>query len=131
MSTKKIISLTVLAFVLLGLHSCYKVATVPRNTTKEVTEPVSFAKDIQPLFIANCSMSGCHSPGAIAPDLSPDKAFTSLSNGGYINTGMPETSGIYLWLIGAKTTPMPPGGSNPSNINNLVLAWIQQGAQNN
>jgi hypothetical protein len=115
-----------------GLQSCYKVATVPRSTTAtEITAPVSFAADILPVFEANCSMSGCHSSGGTAPDLTAEKAYTSLGNGGYMDPANPENSNLYLWITGAKGTPMPPGAANPSNINSLVLAWIQQGAQNN
>lgn len=117
---------------IVGLQSCYKVATVPKSTKAEViTTPVSFATDIQPLFTANCSMSGCHNSGGKAPDLTADKSYLSLINGGYIDTAEPEKSNLYLWLTGQKSTPMPPGGPNPGNINNLTLAWIQQGALNN
>lgn len=117
---------------IIGLQSCYKVATVPKSAEVEViTAPVSYATDLQPLFTANCSMSGCHSTGGKVPDLTVGKSYNALINGNYINTADPENSNLYLWLIGKKGTPMPPGAVNPGNINNLTLAWIQQGALNN
>jgi hypothetical protein len=116
----------------LALQSCYKVATVPRQeTTSMTTETVSFAGSIQPILDTHCAMSSCHNTGGIAPDLSSGKGYSSLLNGGYVDTASPESSGIYLWLTGQKKTPMPPGGPNPSNINSLMLAWIQQGAPDN
>lgn len=132
MSIKKmIIIIGSIVGTIIGLQSCYKVATVPKSTVEEINGDVSFAKDIQPLLIENCSTTGCHNSGGRSPDLSADKAYNVLVNGNYIDLGNPENSGLYLWLIGKKTTPMPPTATNPSNINNLVLAWIKQGAQNN
>lgn len=121
-----------ITIALVGLQSCYKVATVKPKTDVEVTEPVSFANEIVPIFNKECSMSGCHSSGGIKPDLTSDKAYTSLMNGGYVDVNTPENSEIYLWLTGQKAAAMPPGGpENPDNVNQLVLAWIKQGAQNN
>lgn len=117
---------------IIALQSCYKVATVPKSTAVEViTTPVSYAIDIQPLFNASCIESGCHNTGGKAPDLTADKSYNALINGNYIDVGNPENSSLYLWLTGKKATPMPPGAFNPGNINNLTLAWIQQGALNN
>lgn len=134
MSIKKLtIALAVIAAPIIGLQSCYEVATVmPNNTGSEVTVPVSFSKDLQPLLNANCNMSGCHTNGGVKPNLAADKAFGSLDNGGYLDKGNAGNSSFYLWLTGKKGTKMPPNGpNNPSNINQLVLAWIKQGAQNN
>jgi hypothetical protein len=134
MSIKKLtIALAVIAAPIIGLQSCYEVATVmPDNKGSEVNVPVSFSKDLQPLLNANCNMSGCHTNGGVKPNLAADKAFGSLDNGGYLDKGNAGNSSIYLWLTGKKSTKMPPNGpNNPSNINQLVLAWIKQGAQNN
>lgn len=133
MSTKKItIVLVAIATAIVGLQSCYKVATVVPKTDVEVTEPVSFAKDIMPIFDSKCNMSGCHSSGGIKPDLTSEKALSAIENGGYLNIDAPENSELFLWLTGKKAAAMPPGGpENPDNLNQLVLAWIKQGAQNN
>jgi hypothetical protein len=133
MSIKRIsIIMAVIAVFVFSLQSFYKVATVPKDNTIEITGPVSFSGDLIPLFNASCNMSGCHAKGGQKPDLTPDNAYTSLTNGGYIDVTNPENSSVYLWLTGKKGTPMPPGGpSNPSGINDYMLAWIQQGALNN
>ena len=132
MSIKKTgIIIVVLIATIIVLQSCYKVATVPKSTVEEVTVDVSFAKDIQPIITANCAVTGCHAGGGRSPDLTAEKSYNSITGGNYIDLGNPENSGIYLWITGKKTTPMPPAGTNPSNLNNLVLAWIKQGAQNN
>ncbi len=132
--SKKIIakSTLIVTACLIFLTGCYKVVTytVPENT--EVVGTVSFSKDLVPIFNDNCSISGCHNSGGLKPDLSADKLYNTLINGNYIDASAPENSGIYLWLTGKKSTIMPAGAANnPSNINNLVLAWIKQGAQNN
>lgn len=124
--------MAVVTATIAGLQSCYKVATVMPDNSSEVTGPVSFALDIIPILNANCNVAGCHSSGGRNPDLSADKAFNSLNNGGYLDTSTPENSELYLWLTGKRGSEMPPGGtSNPSNLNQLVLAWIKQGAENN
>ena len=123
---------TMLACALLsiiGLTSCYKNKTVIVDAA-EITRPVSFASDINPIFSASCGISGCHVSGAKSPDLSPANAYNSLINGNYVNTANAEASLLYLWMSGKKSTPMPISGIN-KDYNALVLAWIKQGAQNN
>ncbi len=111
------------------LAGCYKDKTVIFDTGEEITRPVSFTTDIIPIFNSSCNTSGCHSPGGKSPDLTILNAYNSLTDGGYTNTGDPQTSELYLWMTGKKGTPMPVGGIN-KDFNSLVLAWIKQGAQN-
>jgi hypothetical protein len=114
------------------IPACTKDTTVYLNTGSEVTTPVSFSKEIIPIFNKSCNMSGCHNKGGIKPDLSEQNAFTALTNGGYYNVSDPPSSLLYLWLTGKKSPAMPIGAANnPSNINGLTLAWITQGAKNN
>jgi hypothetical protein len=112
-------------FVLIG---CYKDKTVILDTGEEITRTVSFASDITPILNSSCNSSGCHNAGGVAPDLSAINAYTSLTNGGYLNTGAPQTSDLFLWMTGKKGTPMPTSGIN-KDYNALVLAWIKQGAK--
>ena len=109
---------------------CYKNKTVIFDTGAEITRPVSFASDIIPIFNSSCSVSGCHSAGGKAPDLTTSNAFNNLATGNFINISSPESSVILQWMTGKKSTPMPVGGIN-KDYNALVLAWIKQGAQNN
>ena len=114
---------------MLLLIGCYKNKTVIFDTGDEITRPVSFASDIIPILNSSCNLGGCHNAGGKSPDLTSVNAFTSLSNGGYINTGDSQASELYLWMTGKKGTPMPVNGIN-KDFNALVLAWIKQGAKN-
>lgn len=117
-------------FTFLLLMGCYKDKTVYFDTGEEITRSVGFSTDIVPILNKSCNVSGCHSPGGKSPDLSAVNAYTSLSNGGFLNTSDPQSSIIYQWMTGKKGTPMPVSGIN-KDYNALVLAWIKQGAQNN
>src|SRR5690349_12798029 len=72
--------------------------------------PVLFSQDIVPIFENNCISAGCHN-GTQSPDLRPSVAYDNLVNGGYLNTEIPEQSGLYLWMTEALG-PMPPLGAN-------------------
>ncbi len=126
---------TIMGTILVGaaislLTGCYKDKTVIFETGDEVTRTVSFAGDILPIFNNSCNTSGCHTAGGRSPDLSVTNAFTSLTNGGFINTSEPLSSELYLWMTGKKGTPMPVSGIN-KDYNALILAWLKQGANNN
>ncbi len=125
---KKITALVFL--VLIGAAGCYKNKTVLFDTAPEITRPVSFAADIIPLFNSGCALSGCHVAGAKSPDFSSLNAYVSLSTNNLVNVATPESSVVYLWMTGKKSTPMPVSGIN-KEFNALILAWIKQGAQNN
>lgn len=128
---KKTLIWVVAAVTAIGLlNGCYKDKTVLQETGEEITRPVTFTGDIIPVFNKSCNISGCHSTGGIAPDLSAANAFTSLSAGNYTNTTTPLNSEIYLWMTGKKGSPMPLSGVN-KDYNALILAWIKQGANNN
>ena len=114
------------------IPGCVKDTTVIIPLDSVITRTVSFKNDIIPIFSNSCSLSGCHATGGHVPDLSNDKAYTSLINGKYVDKDKPETSIIYGRLTGKISPSMPLGGtSNPSNINALMLAWIKQGAKDN
>jgi hypothetical protein len=132
--SKKIIAIQLILFTISAvlIAGCYKVTTLVAKNEQEVTTQVSLKGDLIPVFTQSCSKSGCHNNGGIKPDLSPDKAYNSLINGNYVNLTSADNSEIYLWLTGRRATPMPVGeAGNPSNINQLILAWIRQGGKNN
>ncbi len=132
MSTMKRSASVMGLFLLLLIAGCAKDTTVYLNSEEEVTEPVSFSKQMVPIFNSSCNTIGCHNKGGIAPDLSADNAYGSLTLGNYYNVSDPGNSLLYLWLTGKKTPAMPLSApNNPSNINGLTLAWITQGAKNN
>jgi len=124
--------LTLAAGSLLFITGCYKVTTLTVNNEQAVTTTVNFSANIVPVFSKSCALSGCHSSGGVKPDLTAANAYNSIITGNYADLGTPENSDIYRWLTGKEAATMPLGAANnPSNINQLVLAWIKQGAKNN
>jgi len=115
--------------ILVLMISCKKGSTEP------VCNPpatVSFSKDIQPIFNANCNTSGCHSGTKPAGNLNleSNQAYANLmdSKSGYIDTIKPENSILYVSMT-SKTNPMPPTGKLDGCTTDLILKWIQQGAR--
>lgn len=113
----------------IGLNSCYYDQVLPAPPPNFSDSPVLFGADIQPIFNASCTTSGCHS-GGVAPNLLAANSYNNLKNGNYLDTNAPESSKLYQWMTGKKSLPMPPSGPNAQN-NARVLAWIKQGALNN
>lgn len=126
---KKGIIVATVFMVIIFISGCYKDKTILTKATPEITREVSFANDIIPIFNSSCNSSSCHSSGGKPPYLNDTKAYNSLINGGYVNTDLPESSELYLWMTGERGSPMPTSGIN-KDYNALILAWIKQGAQN-
>jgi hypothetical protein len=134
MSKKIAITLILVVSCMVFIAGCYKATTLIIPSDQEVTRDVSLGDDLIPIFAQSCGISGCHNSGGIHPDLSADKdnIYNTLINGNYVNLSTPENSELYLWLTGKRAATMPVGAANnPSNINQLLLAWVKQGAKNN
>ncbi|NJN28500.1 MAG: hypothetical protein HC819_22265 [Cyclobacteriaceae bacterium] len=92
-----------------------------------VPDNLSLETDIVPIFEAKCNSSGCHN-GSIAPDLRPDKAYKSLTQGGFIDDdGVAENDALFQKI--------DKGGSMEVYASDLERAyikkWLEEGAQNN
>jgi hypothetical protein len=92
------------------------------------TTPVSFATQILPIFSTD-ACTGCHKPGGQSPDYTSANAYASIISNNVVNTTTPESSLLY-------TVPNPTTGGHTwtkftAQQAQLVLLWIQQGAQNN
>jgi hypothetical protein len=108
---------------------CYKDVISPGSDPNGPPQFVSFSGDLIPIFNRDCNTSGCHdATPAHKPSLVPDKAYTSLMSGGYVNTAVPNQSTIYVVL---QTGAMPPTGALNVKEQQLVLDWIRNGAPNN
>ena len=92
------------------------------------TGTMSFATNILPIF-TTCYGSGCHS-GSQAPDLIAANAYSSLVDGGYVDTVNADQSISYK-RISATTGYMPPSGKLSGDKIGMILLWIKQGAHNN
>jgi hypothetical protein len=90
-------------------------------------QPVSFTGDIQPIFDQGCNHSGCHATGMVSPDLTPGKSYHALISANLVDTVNPAQSILY--------NEVKPNGAMSSYCtqaqSQLILLWIQQGAQNN
>ncbi len=114
--------------MILFLSSCYYDAYYELPEDDVITENVSYANDIQPLWDASCVV--CHN-GNVPPDLRPDTSYDALQNG-WLVPGEAESSIIYQSLLGSNgVLLMPPGAQWPLSDTNLVRDWINQGALDN
>lgn len=122
---KKFILLIITLLGFLSWQACQYEWIEPLQTP--IPEVVSFSSHVMPIFDKSCNASGCHSTGGIAPDLTPANAYSSLFANNLIDKAAPENSKLYQEV---KTG----GGMNkfaqPSDPE-IILKWIQQGAQNN
>ncbi len=131
---------TIVTTLALGVMLIAAITGCQKNTTliikpapKVISKTVSFSKDLVPLFTKNCALGGCHADGGHAPDLMATKAYTSLMDDpDFVLIKDPENSTLYKRLTGKLNPAMPLGKpTNPGGINDLVLAWIKQGAKKN
>jgi len=118
-----------LILVSMILESCYKDIISPGSDPNGPPQQVSFSGDLIPILNKNCNTSGCHDAIPTKnPSLTPDKAYSSLMNGGFVNTIAPNTSPFYTVVKGGA---MPPSGTvKPADVQK-ILDWIRNGAPNN
>ena len=113
---KRLTLLTVCAVVSL-MFSCDDFV-IPKV---DVPTDVSYSADVQPIFDAKCV--SCHPPTK-SLDLEPDNSYDALINGGFVDTGSPESSLIYIKM--AEGHQKATEGEAK-----VVLGWIMEGAENN
>ena len=113
---KRLTLLTVCAVVSL-MFSCEKYV-IPKV---DVPTDVSYSADVQPIFDAKCVK--CHK-GSRNPDLRPENSYDVLINDGWVDTGSPESSTIYIKMAEGHQTAT-------ETESKTVLGWIMEGAENN
>jgi hypothetical protein len=99
-------------------------------TEVDLNDTISFSATLKPMFESNCTASGCHNTGGIAPDLTPDYAYSNLILYNLVDIDVPENSVLYV-RMNATSSPMPPSGKLSDYEISQVLAWITQGANDN
>ncbi|HVM89831.1 MAG TPA: hypothetical protein VMT76_16715 [Puia sp.] len=114
-----------LTLLSLSLSSCYKDVILPAVTTEQPPKYVSFSKDLQPIFTANCALSGCHVAGSQQPYLTADVSYTQLT-GGFVNTVLPTQSTLYIEINGEMEVHIPSATDRQK-----IFDWIRNGAPNN
>lgn len=121
----KIINILLL-FALAGVILCSCEYEWIQPEKKPIPENVSFSADLIPIFDKGCNIGVCHGAGATPPDLTPANAYHSLIDGAYVDTETPEASILYNTMkSGSMQSYTDPGDEE------IVLAWIEQGAKNN
>ncbi len=93
---------------------------------------VSYATDIEPIIISNCTQSGCH--GSVHNEDFKLLTYNDLIKHTDVNAGSPETSKLYKVIRSYNpNTIMPVKPYDPLTEKQiqLIYVWIGQGALNN
>ncbi len=123
MKTRKLPVLLSFLLLIAGMalfSSCEKY--VYQVETVDPEEPVLYGTQIQPIFTANCI--SCHK-GSRSPDLRAGNSFEALTSGGYLSQPAAD-SRLYKMVISSSHTAFTLDAEKQ-----LILLWIEQGAQNN
>ncbi|MCB9283277.1 MAG: c-type cytochrome [Lewinellaceae bacterium] len=117
-------SMFLMAVLMLSVPSC----------TKEYIENINgvcFEQDVLPVFVSNCTQSGCHNQSSHAAGYDLTTYENIISRG--ITPGSYQNSHIYHVIaspFGEEAMPPPPHQPlTTEQITNIAL-WIEQGANN-
>ncbi len=125
---KKLLIYTGLIAVMgFGLTGCYRDVILPTAAASTAPQKVSFNNQVVPILSANCAKSGCHVPGSQKPYMDAPEAWLDLTNGGFVNTVVPDQSIIYQMLNGGQMEQFIPSAADIQ----LIYDWIRNGAPNN
>jgi hypothetical protein len=107
--------------------ACTHTPVVPANPA------VSYSKQVQPVLVANCTMSGCHSTasGGNGEDAFSLMTYNDLVQRDMIVPGNAKSSRLYTAINGTGENSMPPNGALSNDDILLIYLWIEQGAKNN
>jgi hypothetical protein len=117
-----------LLFMVAGfaLTGCYKDIISPETDPDGPPQTVSFKTDLEPYFNSHCALSGCHATGGHNPNLTAGLSYSSVVNGGFVNTIVPKSSRLYVMITSEMSEYIP----SPKD-KSKVLDWIRIGAPNN
>jgi hypothetical protein len=105
------------------------------NTIPQPCDPdtVYFANTILPLFISNCAKSGCHDATTHEEGLVLDSYSHIMASHKIVpyNSNDGDIPEVITSTDPDKVMPPPPNAPLTSQQINLILTWINQGAQNN
>lgn len=96
-------------------------------------DTVYFGNIILPLFISNCAKSGCHDDAGHQEDIILNSYSNIMASGEIVphNTGEGDIPEVITETDPDKIMPPPPNSSLTPQQINLIMTWINQGAQNN
>lgn len=115
------------AFLLVCMILASCKSDIIEPVTPIIPDQVSFSGNIVPIFNLSCNTTGCHAPGGKSPDLTSPVAYENLILYGLVDVDDPAGSGIYTKITagGSMATYAKPGDAE------MILKWIEQGADNN
>ncbi len=120
--------MAVIVLVLLASACTYDFIELPQPDPVDPTDTISFQSAVVPIFNEGNNCTACHTTGATVPDFTAAKAYSSIVPA-LVNTADPESSSIYQYAHPSSSThtwkKLTLGEAA------LILAWIQQGANNN
>lgn len=126
---KKIIQYLMALTVGLMATSCYY-DEMPPDVVTPIPDTVSYSKDVQPLWDANCI--SCHKSGGTVPDLTSTSSYSALTtNSKYVIAKDAANSLVHKALMGSGAPQMPTSGKLSDSKIALIDKWITDGALNN
>ena len=122
-----------IATALLGIFSVLAGGSpAPAQDKKAANKPVSFSKDVLPIFNNYCT--SCHDPKMKKSGLDMSTYATSAkgSKGGKLwAAGNPAKSALITQTTGDKPKMPPKGQTVGKDEIDLLTRWIKEGCQNN
>jgi|FLOH01.1.fsa_nt_gi hypothetical protein len=121
---RKIACFVLLVTILSGCEKAYVQSEV-------IPDKVSFSTDIVPIFSTSCT--SCHSNGGqfslliLTSDVAYNQLLSDGWNAPYVNIEDPPSSSLYVKM----NSNMPPEGLLSFNKIEMILKWIEEGAENN
>ncbi|HHB79625.1 MAG TPA: hypothetical protein ENK85_10380 [Saprospiraceae bacterium] len=111
------------------------VSTNPQDTIHNSGTPcepgiVYYFRDVQPILMSNCAVSGCHDASTHKEGINYSSFSTTLSTG-KVKPNQPNQSKMYKVLFESGEEKMPPN-PRPSLTNDqkaIIKKWINQGAK--
>lgn len=123
---RKFIPSTFLLMLLVVLSCTHQPYVLPENL-RTGDSSLCFERDILPIFVTECSQSGCHDAASHAEGYTLDNYDDIVRKG--IVPGNPAASKIYQSLLGNSEERMPQGEAQLSDDKiALIKKWIVAGA---
>ena len=101
-----------------------------KSVTPKTVAPVSYSKEIQPIFRTACT--GCHNPESAAGglNLASFVGFQKGGKGGLISERAKiGESRLVKYLTGSTKPQMPPGGALKQPDIDRIRKWVEEGAK--
>jgi hypothetical protein len=93
---------------------------------------IYFEKDVLPILVSNCAISGCHNPGFAQDGVLLDN-YVNVMLTGDVRPGNPLGSDLYQVIVSTdinkRMPPLPRAALSAAQIT-TIRTWIEQGAKN-